>query len=250
MQAAHCPKAQAKRRDWAGTLLFDVPRNYFSLRTRSACGGSRLVLVLTIVGITIGIPECVLSICSLSGVQLIAVNAWPLLRTMLMWAAIAGLGSIVLAGCVRARDTGFLYLISEKKARRELKPNTDAPASEVTEQHAALITEQPALLRMTPKEFAERVPLPPYQAWFLIRNPMFVPRSEVIVGIRAAFMVPEYWPSQGYGPECTRRRLLWFASKGLFVWTVERIQGTTEEGRSLALQILEEELRRGSTHHV
>lgn len=106
------------------------------------------------------------------------------------------------------------------------------------------------MLLMTRKELAHLTGLFSWEADFIMRNPEFIPRSDLHEPMRVALMVGPKWPQEGYGDECTKERLLWYASKGYSGITAEKVEKWTPEIRAAVLEMLEEErrddLKRGS----
>jgi hypothetical protein len=108
-----------------------------------------------------------------------------------------------------------------------------------------LISRQRPLLQITTKEVAQRAGIYLWEAAYLCANPSFIPRQDVQARIRTAMMVPSNWPRRGYGPQCTKERLAWYATKRQVAWTAHQLETMTPRDRAQVLRLLENELLAG-----
>jgi hypothetical protein len=197
---------------------------------------------LAILSIALALPPAVVAILILAGA--ISPNApasWPY-SFSLKWLAVLGIAGVGLFLTRIFSRTGLLWRPLGCLARFRLEP-VDRPVGEKVSHYSELISLHIPMLQMTPRELAQRAGLFRWEAEFIVRHPSFVPRSDAESRIRGALMVPQDWPRNGYGSECTKQRLLWYSSKGQCVWTAQHIEAATANSRAAVLRVLEAELQ-------
>jgi hypothetical protein len=138
---------------------------------------------------------------------------------------------------------GLFWRALAPVARFRLHPAEHPVLGERAAYYLELMQVHPHMLLMKPKTLATRAGLYRWEGEFLVRHPDFVPRVDIEECIRRALMVPFDWPRHGYGEECTKERLIWYASKGKLVWTALDVEAATKESRADALRVLEAQLR-------
>jgi hypothetical protein len=185
-----------------------------------------LVHVLTLIGIGRSILPAG-SPLVLAANSLMAVVGLILLCVLLQWTIRQGLFWRLLAPLARFRLQPAVYPVLGKRAAYYLE----------------LMQVHPNMLLMKPKTLATRAGLYRWEAEFLVHHPDFVPRVDIEECIRRALMVPFDWPRRGYGEECTKERLIWYASKGKLVWTALDVEAATRQSRADALRVLEAQRR-------
>jgi hypothetical protein len=203
-------------------------------------------LAISAASLVAAAPSAVVSMLQLAGVALPISLAW-LQRVSLPWLpSVVLLSTSLVVG--RAIRSGAIWRLLAPVARFRLKAfgRRDRTRDAL---HAELVRDHIPLLRMSLLELVCETGLPIWEASFLMRHPDFKLRYDVMDRVWNALMVPGDWPRREsrneYGRKCTKRRLLWYASKGECVWTASEIDAMSNEARATALSILEARIRRG-----
>jgi Carboxypeptidase regulatory-like domain len=140
------------------------------------------------------------------------------------------------------RWRGFLWFLLGWLVRSKLGPPQQLDRVQQAG-YSKLIQEQPQMLMMTTHEIAQRAKLPPWAVKVLFTYPDFVPRWDIEKRIRTALMVPNDWPLNGYGKEYVKQRLIWYASKHVFISTKRRIRKSSIRVRKALLNMIEMDRR-------
>jgi hypothetical protein len=192
----------------------------------------------------LGLPSAVVALLGLAGKPASAFASYVSLRLLVTLTALV-ITSVALTLFVRRQFPSWGQARrQEQRLRQSLAPAIPPSMRRISE-HRELITIHIPMLQMTTAELAERAAISPEQAVYVEDHPDFVPSQDIEARIRKALMVPLNWPTEGYGDECTTQRLLWYASKGQYVWMLAGLKTTTPRSRAAALRVLEAAILNG-----
>lgn len=200
---------------------------------------------IAVAGLLLAVPKAAYDSAQLAGVKLpLVIPQWAApAMTKLEW---VGCATCAVWFWRRGLVARALRPVADSISRYRLTPFEHRPSDDRRSQYSDLMTTHIRTLEMTSLELASRAKLTLREAEFLVRHPEFFPRIDVEEQVRLALMVPPDWPKNGYGPDFTKQRLCWYASKHHCGYTASRIEAMTNKRRAKILSLIERKLMAGS----
>jgi hypothetical protein len=196
---------------------------------------------LKLIAVLLALPGFVVQVCNLAGFKLpiaLLVHAaanpkWVNTLFLISLSSFLWLGR----GILRFLFRPLLDFLAQFRLNSHQQQNSLRAAY-----HFELMRDHPRLLSMTYEELAKEARIFWWEADFVMRNPDFIPRSDIEETIRQALMVGPDWPPE-YGSNEIRKRLIWYYRKGYSVLTAEKVERLTEEARKQVLEEIEQRRR-------